>query len=53
MRTESEQAAAVTVLNFSGADQLTDMFWYMVLQKKINMPKLQRISLSGNYHINI
>ncbi|XP_060585340.1 uncharacterized protein LOC132741228 [Ruditapes philippinarum] len=46
MRTESEQAAAVTVLNFSGADQLTDMFWYMVLQKKINMPKLQRISLS-------
>ncbi|XP_053405100.1 uncharacterized protein LOC123566493 [Mercenaria mercenaria] len=51
MRTHSEQARVVTVLNFSGTDQLSDMFWFMVQHKKIHMPRLSRISLSGCYDL--
>ncbi|KAL4228297.1 hypothetical protein ACF0H5_013728 [Mactra antiquata] len=41
----------VTILDFSGTEQMTDMFWYMVSKEKVNLKFVKRLSLNGCHRL--
>lgn len=39
--------ADIVSLTFSGTDQMTDAFWYLLAKKNIKFPQVTRVSMIG------